>query len=471
MIEKILLDDNGKDDRLKILENGMTKYGCKPYPYPHLSYSSCTASTISLEAFTLVENFYKRFNKDNYINEFQNIRDDLRKIIGLKDDVDIVLASSGTDLEMIPYIFIPFYSKVKNIVIAPNEVGSGTMLAVEGRIFSNMDKKYGYKKGDRLEDFDKYNIEITAIDIRNENGKIIDDEVVLRNIEKELIRDYNIVHLVYHSKTGLIKPNIDDFFKLITPNEKNIVVIDACQFRLSRESINEFLDKGCIVFITGSKFFRGPTFSAAALIPSNLRDIAAFRKDIVRGLNVLFDRELFPKRWKSIDEFKYGNNLGLLLRFKASIFEMQLFNSVSKDRIKDSIKIFNEVMMEIEKEYKDFVIYSDFLDTQNYDLLMSNSILTFGFKDKISFEESKKIYQKLISTDWLNDKFSYPIHLGQPVKVKKDNNKWLGSLRIALSSNFFVNYSGKVKSVQKEMIYNEMKYIFEAIRYIRGKSA
>jgi len=473
-LTKLILDDNGKDDRLKILENGMTKYGCKPYPYSHLSYSSCTASTISLEAFVYLEEYLKRTNlndKEIYLKEFQNIRDDIRKIIGLQDDVDICLGSSGTDLEMLPYLFIPFNSKVNNIIIGPNEVGSGTLLAADGRVFSNMSEKFSYKKGDKLKDFDKFNINLVNIPIRNEEGKPFDDEYFLNKINNVLKSDketYNIIHLVYHSKTGLIKPSPKKLFEIVNPNERNIIIIDACQFRLSNEEINNFLNKGCIVFVTGSKFFAGPTFSAVAFIPSNLRDKAAFRKDIIKGLNVLFSREFFPKRWKSVDSFKYGNNIGLLLRFRAFIYEMQLFNSLAKERIISTIHIFNEVVKELINEYKEYEIYSDILNTNDYNSLMSNTILTIGFKDKnIDIEDAKKIYQILISDKWLNRDFHIPIHLGQPVKIKKYNDKYLGTLRIALSSKFFVNYSGKVKNVQKEMIYKELKYIFDSILYIK----
>jgi len=200
-LKNLILNDNGKDDRLKILENGMTKYGCKPYPYSHLSYSSCTASTISLEAFVYLEEYLKRTNlndKEIYLKEFQNIRDDIRKIIGLKDDVDICLGSSGTDLEMLPYLFIPFNSKVNNIIIGPNEVGSGTLLAADGRVFSNMSENFSYQKGDKLEDFDKFNINLVNIPIRNEEGKPFDDEYFLNKINNVLKSDketYNIYFL------------------------------------------------------------------------------------------------------------------------------------------------------------------------------------------------------------------------------------------------------------------------------------
>jgi len=472
-LENIILDDNGKDDRLKILNNGMTKYGCRPIPYEHISYSSCTASTISLESFTHVNDYYNRLNinnKNEYIQEFQSIRDDIRNILGLKDDVDICLAPSGTDLEMIPYMFIPQSSKVKNIVIGPNEVGSGTSLAVQGCVFSNVDaSKYSIKKGDKLEEFESYEIDVINIPIRNDMGNPVEEKEILQKITSfiENKDSYKILHSVYHSKTGLINPSPESLVEISKNDEKSIIVVDACQFRISRESINKFLDIGCIIFITGSKFFAGPTFSAAALIPSQIRDIAAYKEDIPKGLNFLFGRELFPLRWKSVNNFEYGNNLGLLLRWRAAIFEMRLFNSVSKERIINTIKIFNEIIQKVIKKEDKFIIYSDICsDNENdYDRLMSNTILTFGFNNKnIDIDQAKEIYQNLINKEWLNEEYPYVIHLGQPVKIKKYNGRWVGTLRIALSAKFFVNYSGKVSNIQKDLIFEELSYIFRAIK-------
>ena len=479
-IEDLILDDNGKDDRLRILKNGMTKYGCMTKPYPHISYSSCTASTINLEAFTYIQGYYNNVNlndSNNYIEEFQNIRDDLRKILGLKDDVDICLSASGTDLEMLPYLCIPYGSKVNNIIIGPNEVGSGTLLAADGCIFSEVDKtKYSLKKGKKLNGFEKFDIQLFTLPIRDENGNPANEEILLQKISdilkiEKTQKTYTIIHSVYHSKTGLIKPLPENLIQLAKKDPNTILIIDACQFRISRETINDLLDKGCIVFITGSKFFAAPTFSAAALIPNNLRDKAAFNKNIPDGLNFLYGRELFPKRWKSVNHFKLDNNLGLLLRWRAAIFEMQLFNSLSKDRILSTITIFNNCIEKLEKKHTDFIIYSQIdKNEKDYDLLMSQTICTFGFKDKdIDIEKAKEIYQQLISKEWLDQEFPYSVHLGQPVKIKQYNGKWLGTLRIALSAKFFVNYSGKVKSVQEDFIYKEIEYIFKAIEKIIKK--
>ena len=469
-IDNVILSGGEKDDRLQLLENNMTKYGCSPTPYPHLSYSSCTASTIGLEAFTHIREYYQRIsfsNVDIYAEEFQHIRDDLRNIIGLNDNVDICLASSGTDLEMLPYLFVPKDMNICNIIIGPNEVGSGTLLSAEGRVFSNINEQYAYHKSDKLEGFDEYNIDLFSLPVRDGAGRPIKDEVLLDNIvnisKSYTWGTYKILHSVFHTKTGLIKPTPESLLDLA--DEHTIVIVDACQFRVSKERINQLLDRGCIVFITGSKFYGGPTFSAAALIPSTLRDIAAYNQFIPKGLNFLYGRELFPRRWKSVDNFEYGESFGLLLRWKAAVFEMQLFNSISKDKKKKTIKIFNMSIKKILKEYPEFVLLSDLYEDAPYDVLMSNSILTFGFKNHmIDYEMSRKIYQKLISQEWLNDDFPYSIHLGQPVKMIKKNSSWLGTLRIALDSRFFVNYSGKVQSVQEDLICRELEYIFKAIK-------
>ena len=46
------------------------------------------------------------------------------------------------------------------------------------------------------------------------------------------------------------------------------VVVDACQMRLGRPRLRKYLDRGCMVIVTGSKFFTGPPFSVALLVPA-----------------------------------------------------------------------------------------------------------------------------------------------------------------------------------------------------------
>lgn len=479
-LHTLLFDSSNNDDRLLINDKNTTRYGCHTQPYSHLSYSSCTASTIGLEAYMFVkdylENNIQTLTNSNLIDEFQSIRDNLRSILGLNDNNDICLALSGTDLEMLPYLFVKKGSTVTNIIVAPDEVGSGITLAAEGRWFSHTGiDKYHISYGDTLEGFENYNINIVHVPIRDNDGNVLSDDEVFENI-KTIVKDakdksdYIFVHSVFHSKTGLIKPLPTKLFKLSKEISNMIILIDACQFRISSKSINKFLNEKCIVFITGSKFYGGPTFSAAALVSRQLRDFAANNSYVPSGINHLYGRELFPKRWHSVNKLNYNNNLGLLLRWKAALFEIQLFNAINNEKVLNTITIFNECISSVQKNFPNIsIIFSDETkDIERYDRKMSETIITIGFSDpKIDFEMSQKVYQELVSMDLLDSKeFPLSIHLGQPVKIKKHKDKWLGTLRIALSSNFFVKHSGKIKSIQKDIITKEIEYIFRAIQKI-----
>ena len=83
--------------------------------------------------------------------------------------------------------------------------------------------------------------------------------------------------------------------------DKVLVVVDACQMRLGRRRLRSYLDRGYMVLITGSKFFGGPAFSGALLVPSRLVAIArraarGSRRDFVDYAS----RSDWPKRWTAL---------------------------------------------------------------------------------------------------------------------------------------------------------------------------
>ena len=48
--------------------------------------------------------------------------------------------------------------------------------------------------------------------------------------------------------------------------------------RLGRTRLQKYLDRGYLVLVTGSKFFTGPPFSGALLVPSALAQEDQYRK-------------------------------------------------------------------------------------------------------------------------------------------------------------------------------------------------
>ena len=59
-----------------------------------------------------------------------------------------------------------------------------------------------------------------------------------------------------------------------------LLVVDACQARITSAALHDYLERDGIVFVTGSKFMGGPPFSGFALVP---RRIAGRRRRCPRG--------------------------------------------------------------------------------------------------------------------------------------------------------------------------------------------
>ena len=87
---------------------------------------------------------------------------------------------------------------------------------------------------------------------------------------------YPLVHVVHGSKTGLVLPHLDDIDRLQLRFGGDVAfVVDACQARITTQAIHDYLARGIIVFLTGSKFMGGPPFSGFALLPAGIAAAAA----------------------------------------------------------------------------------------------------------------------------------------------------------------------------------------------------
>ena len=118
-------------------------------------------------------------------------------------------------------------------------------------------------------------MEIINFKPRNTNG-IIDfqENHLINNVESKLALSTSsvaIIHIVCGTKTGLVYPSMPCIETLIMKYpERIIVVVDACQLRCKLNYIQKYINLGFIVLITGSKFYTGPPFSGAVLLPKIL---------------------------------------------------------------------------------------------------------------------------------------------------------------------------------------------------------
>ena len=80
-----------------------------------------------------------------------------------------------------------------------------------------------------------------------------------------------IVHVVCGTKTGLVYPSLGLVKGLQAElGEQLVVVVDACQLRCKLSMIREYIeDLHAFVLVTGSKFFCGPPFCGAVVVPQS----------------------------------------------------------------------------------------------------------------------------------------------------------------------------------------------------------
>ncbi len=107
------------------------------------------------------------------------------------------------------------------------------------------------------------------------------------------------------------------------------VVVDACQARLGRRRLRSYLDRGYMVLITGSKFFGGPAFSGALLVPKGLSRALDRIEGIAPGLFDYAGRSDWPMAWTALrSRFERRPNFGQWLRWEAALAEIGSYYAV-----------------------------------------------------------------------------------------------------------------------------------------------
>jgi hypothetical protein len=125
--------------------------------------------------------------------------------------------------------------------------------------------------------------------------------------------------------------------------EKFDIVVDACQARLSRAAVRHYLALDAIVLITGSKFFTGPPFAGALLIPPGIA--ARLQSGLLpAGLAAYFHRDEFPETCPAAAGLQPGGNYGLALRWHAALAEIAAVMAIPSDQRAEILRGFAAVV-------------------------------------------------------------------------------------------------------------------------------
>jgi hypothetical protein len=434
----------GGDARIVLKpETALNRYFSAPRPSNVLAYASSTANDISAAAFEHVERKLAEIAPrgelaaDAYAAELERMRARIRRAYSVPDDTAIVFAPSGTDLEYVALACVSDKAPggTHNVLLGADEVGSGCIHSAFGRYFAEK-TALGIQTtpGAPVPGFGDTHVEMIDIPVRDESGRARPSAQIAAAISEAIAHApaagrHPLVHVVHGSKTGLILPSLADIDRLREQHgEALTLVVDACQARITSPAIADYLARGAIVCLTGSKFMGGPPFSGIALVPKPLAQAAPA---LPEGLATIFRRAEWPAAWPGADRLPHSANVGLLLRLEASIFELERFQALLLEEVTRIILAFHRaVRTEIIEPTpaRRVAPYppgeKETADNHPVEMRTLSTLDLSGFGGA-TLDDAQR---------WHRDLLAHGIRLGQPVKcVKLPDGRWGATLRIGLS--------------------------------------
>tara|TARA_R110001592_G_scaffold363221_3_gene681782 strand:+ start:175546 stop:176928 length:1383 start_codon:yes stop_codon:yes gene_type:complete len=422
---------SGGDERIDLQKNGFNKYNLNPVKYEGiLTRGSCTGSPLNQESHQHLIAFSKEYQAEKHDEYCEEVRNNLKELIQEGDDnFDVFLSPSGSDLCYLPLLFAKLLhpnKDVTNYVTCPEELGTGSVLTLAGKIFSErsqFDEKL--VKGSPISD--DIHVNHHFFSARNGEGE-------LEQYKGELIEQMNaedgkstvIGNLVIGSKSG-IADNINIISKV---KKASFWVADICQLRTPTKLINKLIDQNCMILITGSKFYQAPPFCGALLVPKTItKELQNADENILTPFKKFFSYSDIPSTlpWLK-NHFKKHNNLGLLLRWKAALYEMNQLNKIDPTDVINTVETWNKSVLDELAKYPDLFELMPQASTSN------PSIIPFRLKRRdgnyISDEQLKDFYDYIIAKDLSGFEGPYKkVALGQPVKYSG-----ISFIRMALGS-------------------------------------
>jgi hypothetical protein len=226
------------------------------------------------------------------------------------------------------------------------------------------------------------------------------------------------------------------------------VVVDAAQMRVDQHTAAEHLRDGNMVIVTGSKFFGGPPFSGAVIIPARQAARLSTGRRLPAGMAGYLTQADVPVSLPDLRAVaRPGVNVGLLLRWEAALAEMRSFHNASPEIRDEVLRVLASGLRRIVEESPWVsLVESPYTAIPEPDLRGLDDLPTiFTFLalaadgQPITMEQAKVVH-RLLSRDLSGlVPLDEPVlrrtfQLGQPVKIRRRGDEWLGGLRLAVGA-------------------------------------
>jgi hypothetical protein len=339
---------SGGDTRLAIDPvDRLNSYGCRPFPRPEaFTFASSTATSISERAYRRADRARQELIGEAAACGFSDAsargvartRRELARLLALERvGADVILSPSGTDSQLLAVFAAQSLlgTPLTSVIVACDETGSGTALSARGRHFGTLTAQAtAVEKGSPVAGLSGLTRSI-GIPSRAGNGRPYAaaemDAMVIDAIMKAVREGDKVLLLgMDASKFGRRSPS-DACLLEIRERWPDVVqvAIDACQFRLGRRRLRWYLDLGFMVLVTGSKFFTGPPFSGALLIPRDASRRLSGADDVPAGLRDYTNASDWPEHWSGFrSRLPARVNIGQWLRWEAALEEMNAYFAV-----------------------------------------------------------------------------------------------------------------------------------------------
>ena len=288
----------------------LSKYLCPPVPRANLiCLASCTASPISLRGFGRAARVFDDVMGAAFLVErvqrlaaYQRQAESaVAAYFGAAGLADVLLCPSGTDGMLLAARLLAAdhpHQPITAILPCASETGTGVPRAASCQNFDGPGEATPLPPGAL--------VTTTEIPLRHSDGRprSADEVNAAYRIAAREAPGRPVVYLTYGTKTGLIAP--------MEPPDDVDVIVDACQARIDPATVASYLRRGWPVVVTGSKFFGGPAFSGALLVPRHRQGLDRARPG--------------PRRVRSPSA---PASLGTVLRWMAALDAIEAFPSTA----------------------------------------------------------------------------------------------------------------------------------------------
>ena len=390
-------------------------------------------------------------------NIFAEQRSRLTEYLDLPEGSAVILCPSGSDAEYIPIAIAKALhpdATLTNGISQLNEIGAGSAPASIGKTFSTYAPFLG-AIGDMKELTGFEDIDGLLVNARSQSGEIINAAEKLKEFADDAFQNgkYPIVHGVFGGKTGV---RDDEMPASLEKGDKSLGIVDACQGRFTLHELHNWLDQDSLVLFTASKFYQGPPFCGAVIVPPSIVQKLSSSSVPVKmmgplGLGAFITDKELPESfeaWKPHLKQSGTRNIGLALRWEAGLAGMKALASVPDEERTKAVDTWAAAVMDMIGKESGIDAWCKFRS------IISIRIAKNG-GGWLNMEEARDLYRWMSmdvsgvvpdSEPAEKEALSKTAYIGQPVNVSESH----AIVRIALGVESLLAYLDKSEEVLTE---------------------